>query len=333
MICNLTVIPEATANHVIGSRSPMAQRQSPSIHQSRKSLITNKRRAALFLICFRMLLVIACLSVATSASAQPPSPVAVDSGAGLPASAMPPVLRDVSFEQRLNQRLPLDLQFRDETGRQVHLGDFFGQKPVILALVYYNCPMLCTQVLGGLASSLKVVTFGAGVDFSVVVVSFDPMETAEQAAAKKHWMLDEYGRPDTAGGWHFLTGDETAIRSLTDTVGFQYTFDQTSAQFAHPAGISVLTPDGRLARYLFGIEYSPRDLRLALVEASENRIGTAVDQILLYCYEYNPSSGKYGLIAMRLIRAGALATMLALGTFIIVMRRKEPSAAATRELS
>jgi protein SCO1 len=277
--------------------------------------------------------VIACVSVATTALAQPPSPAAIDSGAGLPASAMPPVLRDVSFEQRLNQRLPLDVQFRDESGRQVRLGDFFGQKPVILALVYYSCPMLCTQVLSGLASSLKVVTFGAGVDFSVVVVSFDPMETADQAAAKKRWMLDEYGRPNAAGGWHFLTGDETAIGSLTETVGFQYTFDQTSAQFAHPAGITVLTPDGRLARYLFGIEYSPRDLRLALVEASENRIGTAVDQILLYCYEYNPGSGTYGLIAMRLIRAGALATLFALGTLIIVMRRKEPSAAATPERS
>jgi protein SCO1/2 len=234
---------------------------------------------------------------------------------------MPPVLRDVSFEQRLNQRLPLDLPFRDETGRRVRLGDYFGQKPIILALVYYNCPMLCTQVLSGLASSLKVVTFGAGVEFGVVVVSFDASETPEQAASKKRWMLEEYGRPDTAAGWHFLTGDESAIRDLTEVVGFRYTFDETSAQFAHPAGITVLTPDGRLARYLFGIEYSPRDLRLALVEASANRIGTAVDQLLLYCYEYNPSSGRYGLIAMRLIRAAALATTLALGAFIWIMRK------------
>ena len=263
-----------------------------------------------------------CLVISNSAPAQPTSPAGLDLRAGLPASAMPPVLRDVSFEQRLNQRLPLDLQFRDETGRRVRLGEYFGQKPVILALVYYNCPMLCTQVLSGLAGSLKVVTFGAGVEFDVVVVSFDPSETPEHAAAKKRWMMEEYGRPETAGGWHFLTGDEPAVRDLTGVVGFRYTFDEASAQFAHPAGITVLTPDGRLARYLFGIEYSPRDLRLALVEASANRIGTAVDQLLLYCYAYNPSSGKYGVIAMRLIRAAALATMFALGAFIWIMRRQ-----------
>ena len=269
---------------------------------------------------------VACWAVSASAFAQPAAPGAeFDSRAGLPASAMPPVLRDVSFEQRLNQRLRLNLPFRDETGRGVRLGDYFGEKAVILALVYYNCPMLCTQVLSGLASSLKVVTFGAGVEFTVVVVSFDSSETPDQAAAKKRWMLNEYGRPETADGWHFLTGDEASIRALTETVGFNYTFDETSSQFAHPAGITVLTPDGRLARYLFGIEYSPRDLRLALVEASANRIGTAVDQLLLYCYEYNPSSGKYGLIAMRLIRAGAIATVVALGAFIVVMRRREHS--------
>ena len=262
-----------------------------------------------------------CLVVSANVSAQPPSPAGLDSRAGLPASAMPPVLRDVSFEQRLNQRLPLDLPFRDETGRRVRLGDYFGEKPVILAFVYYSCPMLCTQVLGGLASSLKVVTFGAGVEFTVVLVSFDPSDTPEQAAAKKRWMLGEYGRPETAGGWHFLTGDDASIRALTAAAGFSYTVDPASSQFAHPAGITVATPDGRMARYLFGIEYSPRDLRLALVEASANRIGTAVDQLLLYCYEYNPSSGKYGLIAMRLIRAGAVATVFALGAFIIVAAR------------
>jgi protein SCO1/2 len=263
-------------------------------------------------------LLMACLAMSSSALAQPGSPSGLESRAGLPASAMPPVLRDVSFEQRLNQRLPLNLPFRDDAGRRVKLGDYFGEKPVILAFAYYSCPMLCTQVLGGLASSLKVVTFGAGVEFAVVVVGFDPSETPEQAAAKKRWMLSEYGRPETAAGWHFLTGDDASIRALTEAVGFSYTFDETSAQFAHPAGITVATPDGRMARYLFGIEYSPRDLRLALVEASANRIGTAVDQLLLYCYEYNPSSGKYGLIAMRLIRAGAVATVFALGAFIIV---------------
>lgn len=266
---------------------------------------------------------IICLAVSPSVHAQPASPAGLDSRAGLPASAMPPVLRDVSFEQRLNRRLPLNLPFRDEAGRQVTLGDYFGQKPVILAMVYYNCPMLCTQVLTGLASSLRVVTFGAGVEFVVVVVSFDPSETPEQAARKKRWVLDEYGRPETADGWHFLTGDEASIHALTDTVGFKYTVDQTSSQFAHPAGITVLTPDGRLARYLFGIEYSPRDLRLALVESSANRIGTAVDQLLLYCYQYNPSSGKYGLMAMRVVRAGAIATVFALTAFILVAHRKE----------
>lgn len=243
--------------------------------------------------------------------------------AGVPASAMPPVLREVGFDQRLNERVPLDVVLRDEQGRAVTLGDYFGPRPVVLTLVYYECPMLCTQVLNSLVGSLTTLSLDPGTDFELVTVSFDPRETPMLAAAKKATYLERYRRAGAEQGWHFLTGDEASIRRLTGAVGFRYVYDQDVQQYAHPAGITVLTPDGRLSRYLYGIEYGPRDLRLALVDASAGRVGTAVDRLLLYCYHYNPATGRYGFVVMTIVRLAAVATVLCIGGFIIMMRRRE----------
>jgi len=243
--------------------------------------------------------------------------------AGVPASARPPALREVGFDQKLNDRIPLDVGFRDEHGRAVRLGDYFGRRPVVLAFVYYDCPMLCTQVLSATASALNVMSIDAGTDFDVVAVSFDPRETPAQAAERKAITLERYERPGAASGWHFLTGDQVSIARLTAAAGFRYAWDEETGQFAHPAGVVVLTSDGRLARYLFGIEYGPRDLRLAIVEASEGRIGSAVDALLLYCYHYDPMTGRYGFLVMRALRIAGAATVLAIGSFVFIMLRRE----------
>jgi protein SCO1/2 len=253
-----------------------------------------------------------------------------DDAPGRPAGESPTILRDIGFDQKLGDTLPLEIPLRDEAGRDVRLRDFFGRRPVVLSLVYYDCPMLCTVSLNGLASALDVLTLGMGKDFEVVTVSFDPKEGPAQAAERKRRQLERYRRPGAAEGWHFLTGDEPALHSLTRAVGFRYAWDQSTRQFAHPAGVIVLTPEGRIARYLYGIEYAPRDLRLALVEASAGRIGSAVDQVLLYCYQYDPSSGRYSAVVMRIVRAAAILTVLGLGTFIVVMRRREAAGAASR---
>jgi protein SCO1/2 len=272
-----------------------------------------------------------CLVVAIMAGrpadgvAQPGRPSPGTGPPGVPASAMPAPFSDIGFDQRLDERVPLDLPFRDETGRAVRLGDYFGETPVILAFVYFDCPMLCTQVLHGLAGGLKGLSLDAGRDFTVVAVSIDPADTPGKASARRRAALDRYGRPAAEEGWHLLTGDAASIRALTDAVGFRYVADPLSGQFGHAAGVTILTPGGAIARYLFGIDYAPRDLRLAIVEASGGRVGTPVDQVLLYCYLYDPAQGKYGLIVMRLIRLGAIATMAGLAAFILVMRRKERS--------
>jgi len=237
----------------------------------------------------------------------------------------PPGLRGVGLEQRLDAALPLDLPFRDESGAAVRLGDYFGHGPVILTLVYYECPMLCTEVLNGLVKSLGVLSFTVGKDLTVVTVSFEPHDTPVAAAAKKAAVLTRYGRPEAAAGWHFLVGDEPAITRLAETVGFHYAYDVTNQQYAHATAIMLVTPDGHLSRYLYGVEYSPRDLRLGLVEASANRIGSAVDQVLLFCFHYDPATGKYGAVVMNLVRLGGVATVLALGTAIVVLRRRERS--------
>jgi protein SCO1/2 len=235
----------------------------------------------------------------------------------------PPALREVGFDQRLGETVPLDIELRDEAGRSVRLGDYFGRKPVVLALVYYDCPMLCTLTLNGLASALAVLPFDAGREFEIVTVSFEPRETPALAAAKKQAYLRRYQRPGAALGWHFLTGEPESTRRLTEAVGFRYAWDEQTKQYAHPSGILVLTPDGRIARYLYGIEYAPKDLRFALMEASQRRIGSAMDQAVLYCYRYDPMTGRYAAVVMRLVRAGGVLTVLALVSFWAAMWRRE----------
>lgn len=236
---------------------------------------------------------------------------------------VPEPLRGVGIDQKLDHQVPLDLTFRDEFGRAVTLGQYFGQRPVLLALVYYQCPMLCTQILNGVESSLRAISFNPGREFEVVAVSFDPSDTPELALMKKENYLKRYRRPDTANGWHFLTGSEASIRALTQAVGFRYKYDPATRQFAHASGIMILTPSGKLSRYFYGVEYAPRDVRLGLVEASHNRIGSAVDQILLFCYHYDPATGKYGAIAMRSVRVGGALFALVGGAFLVIMLRRD----------
>ncbi|HSB78091.1 MAG TPA: SCO family protein [Candidatus Methylomirabilis sp.] len=236
---------------------------------------------------------------------------------------LPAILKDVGFDQRLGQQVPLDLVFRDETGRAVPLGEYVGGKPVILSLVYYNCTTLCPMILDGLVRSLTPVSFDIGKQFAMLTVSFDPRDTPAKAAAKKAEYVRRYHRPGAEEGWHFLTGEEAAIRRLTQAVGFRYIYDEKTDQFAHAAGILMLTPQGKVARYFYGFDFSPRDLRLGLIEAAGNTIGTPIDQVLLYCYHYDPLTGRYGLIAMNTLRLAGLATVLSLGGFILVMLYRE----------
>jgi protein SCO1/2 len=238
-------------------------------------------------------------------------------------SGLPPVLRQVGFDQRLNAQVPLDLPFHDEADQSVQLGDYFGSKPVILVLAYFRCPMLCTQVLNGLVQALLDLSFDIGKEFNVVTVSFDPRETPAMAAAKKKTYVERYGRPGAEAGWHFLTGTEAAIQRLTEAVGFHYTYDAKNDQFAHASGILILTPKGRISRYFYDIRYKPRDVRLGLVEASANQIGSPVDQILLYCFHYDPAEGQYGPIIMNFVRLGGVLTLMAIGTFLFIMWRQE----------
>ena len=242
---------------------------------------------------------------------------------GMPAGITPNELKKVSFDQKLGVQVPLDLPFRDETGRAVQLSQYFTGRPVILALVYYECPMLCTQALNGLVKSLKVLALEPGRDYVIVTVSFNPSETPAQAAAKKDEYLQRLAKPGAADAWHFLTGNEASIRLLTDTVGFHYVYDPETKQYAHPTGMIVLTPEGKMSKYVYGIDYGPRDLRLALVEASDHKVGTPVDRLLLYCYHYDPTTGKYGLVLLNVLRLGGVLTVVLIGGFILLMRRQE----------
>jgi protein SCO1/2 len=242
---------------------------------------------------------------------------------GEPAKSKPGILGKIGIDQRLNHRVPLELPFVDENGKDVRLGDFFGKRPVILALVYYECPMLCTQVLNGVTGALKAISFDVGKEFDVVAVSINPREGPGLAAQKKQAYLERYGRPQTAAGWHFLTGREENIQTLAAAVGFRYVYDEEIKQYAHGAGVELITPKGVIARYYYGIEYSPRDIRLGVVEASEERVGSAIDSVLLLCYHYDPATGKYGAAAIRLVRMGAVLTMAAIGTFLFVTLRRE----------
>lgn len=230
----------------------------------------------------------------------------------------------VSIAQKLNTQIPLDLMFRDEQGKVVRLKDFFNHgRPVLLNFVYYRCPMLCPMVLEGTTESLTHLKFDIGKQFDVITISIDPRDQAKSAAELKDKYIRRYGRLDSAPNWHFLTAHETAIKAITSAVGFQYAYDSRTDQFAHGAALLVLTPDGRTSRYFYGFEYKPRDLRLAIVEASQGKVGTAVDQFLLLCFHYDPATGKYSRNAMMFARAGGVTTMLVLGGAIFVMIRKE----------
>lgn len=239
-----------------------------------------------------------------------------------PAESKPRVLKEVGIDQRLGEQLPLDLMFRDERGETVRIGDYFKDKPVVLSLVYYECPMLCHEVLTGLTRSFEQLSFTVGKEFEVVTVSFDARETPEMAVKQKDSYLNWYDRAGASEGWHFLTGDQQAIDRLTEAVGFKYAYDEETKQFAHASGIMVLTPGGKLARYFYGVEYQAKDMRLGLVEASENRIGSAVDQILLYCYHYDPTTGKYGPVVMNILRLAGVATLLAMVAMFVFIRRR-----------
>ena len=243
---------------------------------------------------------------------------------GSVATARLPQLENVSFKQKLNTQLPLDAHFRDENGRDVTLGQYFGgTRPVVLAFVYYSCPMLCTQIMNGVSRAIKVLPFTPGTDFDVVFISFDPRDKPETASAKKTALMNYWSMQNQSGAWHLLTGEEPQIKRVTSAAGFFYMWDERSQQYAHLSGVLVLTPDGRLSRYFYGVEYSPKELRLALVESGKGHVGSIVDELLLYCYHYDPSQGRYGVIIMNLVRFGGVLTLLALAGSIYFMRRQE----------
>ncbi len=244
-----------------------------------------------------------------------------------PANVRPPYLQNVGIEQHLDAQVPPDLTFTDDTGRAVKLGDYFGTKPLILNLVYYNCTMLCGEALAGLSGAMKMIKFDVGNQFDVITVSFNPQETPAIAAEKKQEYLKRYGRAGAASGWHFLTGPADSINALTKAVGFQYQYDPKSNQYAHATAIIVLTPQGRISRYFYGVDYPPKDLRMGLVEASKGKIGNAVDQVLLYCYHYNPETGKYGAVISNILKLGAGLTILLLAGLIFVLWRMDKAAA------
>jgi protein SCO1/2 len=263
-------------------------------------------------------------------------PAAAQAGPPSAPPNLPPLLEQVGIQQRLNEQVPLDLEFRDEAGRAVRLGDYFGdRRPVVLVLAYFRCPMLCTQVLNGLVDSLRGVPLDAGKDFQVVVVSFDAREKPELAAAKKAAYVESYGRPGADAGWHFLTGEQPAIDALTEAVGFRYAYDAKHDQFAHGSGVMILTPRGKVARYFFGIDYkmrdahdTSRDVRLGLVEASGGKVGSTADQLLLLCYHYDETAGTYTPAVMTIVRLAGALTLLVIGAFLVRAWRRERRGAA-----
>jgi protein SCO1 len=253
----------------------------------------------------------------------------VPANVGPTAATLPPVLENVGFEPALNAPMPQDLPFRDETGRSVQLRDYFGQeKPVVLAFVYYGCPMLCDQVEQGVVGALRMLSFNPGRDYEVVFVSFDSRETPEMAAEKKKKALAHFRRPETDSGWHFLTGSKESIDATTKAANFRFFFDAKNDLFAHASGVMILTPDGRISRYFYGIEYPGRDLRLGLVDASAGKIGTPIDHVLLFCYHYDPSAARYSASILKIIRLGGILTILCIVGGIWISRRRETSAAA-----
>ena len=270
--------------------------------------------------CLRSIAGIATLlTLAAAAGAQ-----TIPGNVGKSSAGLPPALLNVGFEPPLNGQIPLDLGFRDEAGRDVPLRDYFGQqKPVLLALVYYACPMLCNQVEQGVVGSLKMLSFNPGRDYDVVFVSFDPSESPGMAAQKKESAMSHFGRRETAAGWHFLTGSQDSIAALTKAANFRYSFDAKSGIFAHASGIMLLTPDGRISRYFYGVEYPSRDVRLGLVDASAGKIGTPIDHLLLYCFQYDPSTARYSATILRVVRLGGIATILVMVAGILIFRRRD----------
>ena len=261
-------------------------------------------------------LILCALSVASGAQTIPDS-------VGKASSGLPAQLQNVGFEPQLNAQLPLDTDFRDESGREVKLRDYFHGKPVLLALVYYGCPMLCNQVEQGVVGSLKMLSFNAGRDYEVVFVSFDSRETPDMAAQKKTSALSRYGRPETASGWHFLTGKEQSIHAVTSAANFRYSFDEKNNLFAHASGIMLITPDGRISRYFYGVEYPSRDVRLGLVDASAGKIGTPIDHLLLFCFHYDPGTARYSATILKVIRLGGAFTIFSIVAGILIFRRRD----------
>jgi protein SCO1/2 len=254
----------------------------------------------------------------------------ISGNVGPSASTMPAALQNVGFEPSLNGQMPLDLHFRDETNRDVSLREFFGQKPVVLAFVYYNCPMLCDQVQMGVVGSLRMLSFNPGRDYEVLFVSFDSRDTPEIASEKKKTALSHFRRPETASGWHFLTGSKDSIEAATKAANFRFTFDTKSNLFAHASGVLVLTPDGRISRYFYGVEYPGRDMRLGLVDASAGKIGSPIDHVLLFCYHYDPTTAKYSASILKMIRLGGILTILCIVGGILISRRRETHSAQTK---
>jgi protein SCO1/2 len=281
----------------------------------------------------RTLIVVAALGICASASGWAQAAPKLQPGDAV-ANQKPSILDQVGLDQRLNQQIPLNLTFNDETGKAVQLQQYFGSKPVILIMVYYQCPMLCTQVLNGFAGAMNgIVRFNIGREFDVVTVSIDPRDTPQDAAAAKKKYLERYRRPGAEQGWHFLTGKKDQIDALAQAVGFRYAWDPEIKQYAHASGLMLLTPDGRVAQYYYGIEYVPRDIQLGLIEASKGKIGNVVDEVILYCYHYDPRQGRYGAAIFNVLRLTALATVMALGGFMLIMFRRESLAAQKGRLT
>jgi protein SCO1 len=267
----------------------------------------------------------ALLLAASAAQAQ-----AVPSDMGPTAATLPPALQNVGFEPQLNAQMPLDLSFRDESGRSVQLREYFGQKPVVLAFVYYGCPMLCNQVQQGVVGTLRMLSFNPGRDYEVVFVSFDSRETPDMAAGKKKTALSHFGRSGTDSGWHFLTGSQESIDAATHAANFRYNFNAKTNLFAHASGVMVLTPNGRISRYFYGVEYPGRDMRLGLVEASAGKIGTPIDHVLLFCYQYDPTAATYSASILRIIRLGGILTILCIVGGILIFHRRDTRSQQTK---
>lgn len=296
---------------------------------SRKSLqysFFGRYRIALFLTLFTVHCALFTVSAQKSEHYNSPlySPRTYDPSVG-EGNGLPGALKTVGIEQKLGDQLPLDTELKDEDGNIVKLGSFFNAgRPVIVAFVYYECPMLCNQVLNGLTGSLKGVSFDAGKEFDVVAISFDAKEFDKPGLAKnkKASYIQRYGRPGTEKGWHFLTGTQESIDAVTSAAGFSYRWDEKSNQYAHAAGVMVATPEGKMSRYMYGIDYSPKDLKFGVMESAQSKVGTAAEQLLLYCYHYDPSTGKYGLAILNVMRLGGIATLAGMGLMGFVFWRR-----------